>query len=615
MLRPTFLSFETAKRALSSSQLGLDTVGHNVSNVSTPGYTRQRIDQVSISSSGYKAKYASYSVQFPGQGSEVVAISQIRDPYLDKRYRTEAATAGELGVKNDGLQKLNTIFDEIKTTGSIAKLNEFLVQLDKLITTADSPEQATVLRNKAKDLALILNRNAVDIEYAVEQQRSEMQADLDVINTILEQIAMLNIKIKEDNFYNNPANELNDQRNLLIDQLSELIDIEIKHTPVKISSDLTISHLSIEIKNSGDLFQGIPPVKLLDSGDYVNLKMTVDNDGSVSVNLMDGMSGYPIKHPNSSGTDDITGYLYVGALKGHLDMLNGIGVYATQSGENSFMGFPYYQQALDEYTQHFANTLNDLNAVKVWNSVTGSYDSISKPLFCTNDTSSVITAKNLAVTKEWQTNAGYISTAKKNNALYTVNDSGIPRFTLKEDGSPVTAFASTDVVGIDADGYLLDSGGNRLTYTDASFNVHEAHIDDFHRAITTPTGPYVEGNLAPDEYLPGAAENDVLNAMKIALTSSHSFANGFHGTHQEFLVSYLADMGLGLQLNTSMLEASLTVLGGLADSRDGISAVNIDEEAVNMLTYQNYYNAAARYMTVLDEALGTVIQGMGVVGR
>ena len=67
--------------------------------------------------------------------------------------------------------------------------------------------------------------------------------------------------------------------------------------------------------------------------------------------------------------------------------------------------------------------------------------------------------------------------------------------------------------------------------------------------------------------------------------------------------------------NTNTLKTNVTVLNGIQNSRDSISGVSMDEEASNMMTYLSAYNAASRLLTALDEALNTLINGTGLVGR
>lgn len=798
MIRPTFLGFETAKRALTASQLGLDTVGHNISNINTAGYTRQRVDQVSISSSGYKTKYQAFGSFFPGQGSDVTGISQIRDPYLDRRYRAEATACGEYAAISNGLGDINAIFDEIMTTGSHAKMSEFLSALDKLLTNADSKEHATVLRTKAEQIIQVLNENSRHLDGVELQQQEELESVVGKVNLILEQIAMLNGKIKEDNFYGNPANELNDQRNLLIDQLSEYIAIDVKYTPFQVRENQFIQILSIEIKNSGytdpgDPSKNIPPTVLVDSTQYNGLKMTVEN-GETHIKLVEGVSGNEIKKKNAPDSD-ITSDFLQGGIKGYLDILNGQGVHA-KTGESSFRGIPYYRACLNDYAQQLARVMNEMNQLHVYDS-SGSVYTIDRPLFTTTDIPPSpdwrdITAANLQVSAEWGKNPRYIENSQKHNALYT--DSTGMLYTRDDDGNLVgTNIPYTSIVGVDKDGFLLiedpanplgnytntnggfnikvggkvydsttltppitsaglqfdstgallDSASNPVTVTlpdgstvtlnknnlqrlstnwvDRNGNATSVpedavNLTDLVRAVTersevenpyylpdyvdsttfsgngfrvkasdgnyydtsdstvvspqindtdvevvngklvysstttivgaTPgdevkvtvtTGGgtetitlsfnnlkkisntdariYEVGDPAPNELIPGESANDNLIALKLALTSPVTFDNGFRGTFQEYLVHFQSEMASDQESTDALLEANYTVLAGLANTRDSISAVSLDEEGINMMTFQNYYNAAARYMTVLDEALGTVIQNMGIVGR
>ena len=93
MLRPTFLGFETAKRGLAVSQKSLDIVGNNLSNIDTAGYTRQRLDTTSVAPSAYSTRVATSRVGLTGQGVDALGVSQMRDAFLDKRFRDEYSQA------------------------------------------------------------------------------------------------------------------------------------------------------------------------------------------------------------------------------------------------------------------------------------------------------------------------------------------------------------------------------------------------------------------------------------------------------------------------------------------------------------------------------------------
>ncbi|MCL1983141.1 MAG: flagellar basal body protein, partial [Clostridiales bacterium] len=92
MLRSTFYGFNIAFSGLMTAQKALDLTGNNISNVDTPGYTRQRLDLNSIPSANYQDRYAPYNNVAIGRGVNVTRVAQLRDPFLDARFRREAAS-------------------------------------------------------------------------------------------------------------------------------------------------------------------------------------------------------------------------------------------------------------------------------------------------------------------------------------------------------------------------------------------------------------------------------------------------------------------------------------------------------------------------------------------
>ena len=89
----------------------------------------------------------------------------------------------------------------------------------------------------------------------------------------------------------------------------------------------------------------------------------------------------------------------------------------------------------------------------------------------------------------------------------------------------------------------------------------------------------------------------------------------FTGTFQEYYTNMGAVLGLDVKATDSLLDNYTTVATSIANMRSNISSVSLDEEGINILQFQKSYNAAARVMTALDEAVGTIINNMGVVGR
>ena len=117
-----------------------------------------------------------------------------------------------------------------------------------------------------------------------------------------------------------------------------------------------------------------------------------------------------------------------------------------------------------------------------------------------------------------------------------------------------------------------------------------------------------------------SGDNTTIEKMIEALDSDVSFTDSttglkFTGTFAEYMTGVMAELSSDITLNEDYLDTSDTVLSSLQTSRDAVSGVSLDEEGINLIAFQKSYDAAARFMTVLDEIMEKLINGTGVVGR
>ncbi len=411
MAIPTFSSFQTAYRALQASQTNIDTAGHNIANIDTDGYTRQRVDLNSISNSGFVQKY-SLGLKQAGSGVEVGAIKQIRDPFLDARYRTQNTETQQYDTMLKGLSDLENIMDEIETgSGLQNELTNFLNQLQNLSKTPTNADIALVVRTAAQQISQMINVEANLLSQAKEQQVFDLKnvvVDTD-FNSIVKGIADLNSQIRKEQLYGNIPNELYDKRNMMLDELSGIANIKVTTSPEFIPSDAEVEGSGIVIENlTVSLYDPNTStyIGLVRNDSFNTLKVNYNGDkASISMNkgfTLDGADGYLEKTPDNLDYSDITKYISGGKIKAHLDLINGNGTYAdTSNNENSFKGVPYYTNALDTFAREFAGTFNELNKCG---------GPTEKPLFSPSDGSSEIKASNLAVSNEWMNDPAHITT-------------------------------------------------------------------------------------------------------------------------------------------------------------------------------------------------------------
>lgn len=531
MIRSTFAAFVTAYSGLQASQKALDVTGHNISNVDTAGYTRQRLDLLSVSSGGYTNRYAFAKSTEIGQGVNVSGVSQVRDPFLDVRFRRENAQLGETGMEHSVLTSIEDIMDEFIAAGGLSKgFDGLITQLQNLSKNTGNTEFDGIVRSSADLLCKLFNEYSNQINTVREQYEYEL-SDIDVprVNTILKNIAELNKNIRTDQVYGNPSLELQDQRNLLIDELSQYMKVDVKYSPIEISKGIFVDDVDIRLITDG------PPQQLTDlmhNMDYVAFSSATDpatHESSISITPWGG-----------GAAQDITDKITSGSFKGVLDMLNKSGPLDTPASDERGIG--YYTGMLDTLAAKFVDVMNAANSY-----LNPAYDPTDPssqqfltdhPLFENRNTGDAtgVTAANLSVAQGWLKSEYGVTNTK---VALTGNTSG----------------ANDNIL------YILSQFETKFSFT--------------------------------------APNGDAL----------------FTGTFQEFQGQLRNTLALDVNNKNSVSTNHMTVLSTIMDLKEGVSSVHLDEEGINLIRYQKSYNASARFMTTLDEALDKLINGTGIVGR
>ncbi|MGB9808680.1 MAG: flagellar hook-associated protein FlgK, partial [Caldanaerobacter sp.] len=220
----TFQGLEIAKTGLFVSQKALEVTGHNIANANTPGYTRQVVDMASIAPPTTFGMYDQWGKAI-GEGVKIVDIRQIRDQFLDNQYRRENKFLGEWETKAEVLSAIENILNEPSSSGITAVLNDFFNSLQEL---SKNPESLTVraeVRERAIALADTFNTVYQHLYDKLNELNSTIQSRIAEINSYAERISRLNGEIYRFELSGQIANDLRDQRNLLIDQLSKLVNI------------------------------------------------------------------------------------------------------------------------------------------------------------------------------------------------------------------------------------------------------------------------------------------------------------------------------------------------------------------------------------------------------
>ena len=382
-MRPTFLGFETQKRTLMIAQKNQDIVGNNISNINTPGYTRQRVDMYSMYVSGLgEPRWSSKSnmLSMQGQGVNAYGVSQIRDTYIDKRYRENVSLEAETDKKIDILGDIEDILDNFESDGLQYKTQEFWNALQKYSEEKpDSSEVATITVNAAVNLCRLLNDYSGQLKQVEDTYVNELNDNVEYVNKLLGEMQQLNVRIEKEKFHYAEGygpNELYDQMNLYIDELA------------------TYGEITFNQNSNGTFDVSMGGVKILDGIEQKNSRIFMkdyDQYGTAELYFENGQ--------------DVL--LTRGTLKAYQDMINGNGVYAA-GGQNSNYGIAYFKSAINIFARTVADTLNKAN---------GADEDPSRAMFTPSTDDALITAGNIQVSDSWREDPTMIGKVRHFNEM------------------------------------------------------------------------------------------------------------------------------------------------------------------------------------------------------
>ncbi|WP_325200119.1 FlgK family flagellar hook-associated protein [Oscillibacter sp.] len=311
----TFGSFTQARLAIYAAQTGITVTGNNISNINTEGYTRQRLNQVSLYTAGADRYYSAGDVR-TGQGALVKSLSQIRSPYLDIRYRTLNAQLGYADGRLEILDEIQQILDEVgagdesKGEGGHGVLGLELEKLGEafknLVDQTGHQEYDNTVRQVCKNLITLLNRYANKLEEVRENTESKLEQNIAEVNGYLTTIRSLNEEIRKNEIHGDPSLELRDERNRQIDKLSELIDINVTYSEEEIAGGLTVEKLTIRLGDANPDSQVFTDESLLIDGIYgaqIKLdKLPVENPDAAFDPTNEDTWPYLMEDPANPGT-------------------------------------------------------------------------------------------------------------------------------------------------------------------------------------------------------------------------------------------------------------------------------------------------------------------------
>ncbi|XQY91518.1 flagellar hook-associated protein FlgK [Metabacillus sp. HB246100] len=523
----TFFGLEIAKRGMFTQQSALSTTAHNIANANTPGYTRQRVNFVQTEAYPPVSKNSPVIPGQLGTGVEAGTVERVRESFLDVQYRNENNKVGYWENRANALEKMEEIMNEPSETGLSVTMDRFWQSLQDLALDPTNAGARSVVRERGIALAETFNYLSSSLTSVQSDLKNELNVSIKEINSLATQINNINKQISQIEPHGYIPNDLYDERDRLIDQLSTLTNIKVTYTP-----------------------SGGNPSKIAEGSVTIELLDELDNTTSLGT-LVDGIA----KTTNSMQV----GYHTTNGL------VENISIGANTIDIMNFNNTGKISSLIDSYGYTFDNTGTQVEQ--------GVYPEMLLKL----DTM----AYEFATRFNEEHQKGYNITDYKAGSKVKNIDFFTPLAGLVP-APPASPKGAAGLISISKD------------IEDSTDNIAAALLDS--------SGNITIGNSQ--------------NAINLANVKTSLFVIGTETTTlQNYFEGIIGGMAVDTQEAERLTINSQTLRDAVDTRRQSVSAVSLDEEMTNMIQFQHAYNASARMITLQDEVLDRIINGMGLSGR
>ena len=627
----TFFGLTIASSGLRAANAALNTTGNNISNVNTAGYSRQ---QVNTEAANALRVFATYGCA--GAGVETLSVERVRDLFYDHKYWDNETKLGEYDAKLYYCNMIQEYLKDDKTTGFKTLFDQIGVTLQEITKNASSTDTKAQFLGAAKALTDYFNNLYGDLQDLQSDVNDEIKIRADQINSIAQDIATVNKQINTIEMTGKMANELRDKRDSLIDELSTIVDVQTEELPlrdelgnetaahrymVKIAGGQTLvdmdeyrtlvcvartreekvnqsdvdglydvmwsNGLEFNLNNAsmGGELRGLVEMRDGNNGEYFNGQVT-------SVSYHKTLSTVTIKTDESylqsiskCTLSDTGGIINIGdqlfyykswMYKGNGEYtfivdneksdlpLTGDKVWKTASvgSEMNYQGVPYYMEQMNEWVREFAKKVNDIFKEG-------------------------ITAED---------------PPQKATILFTADY-------VRKEGQYTKKELDDSAANGENTGYYNLTAGNITLLDEVVENPNllgtRKDIDkDSGVGTKPPTGDGV------DE-IEGKEQCDQVWAVISMLGDVNQFS--FRGRDAGgFLECVLSDATLNTSNAETLYATYFSLETNIDNQRISISGVDEDEEAMNLVKYENAYTLASKMINVLTEIYDRLILQTGV---
>ena len=618
----TFLGLNTGLSGLNYFQTALNTTSHNVSNANTKGYSRQQ-----VSASASKALRMSQSYGMMGTGVTANSVERLRNNYYDSKYWNTTSKSAQYEIQRDDLSQLETYMNEMTGNAGYSEwLNRFS---DSLQDLSDNPSDYTArigFTNTVDSFTDMINELATNFQNSQKSINDEIELGVSEINSLAKQIYELSQQIITIELRGGSANDLRDQRGVCIDTLAEYVDVDVEERSIMFGTGLDAvesdaSAMSIRI--NGNI--------LVDEMGFHEL-MVVPREERVNQSDVDGLVDIAWKNADSTPGEKFQITRTTGKINGLINIRDG------NNGE-------IFKGSITSKTNSPASVTVELpKAINVYNLTVPAQGTITlngkeymydgwTAEYDEDDNLNNFTFQNMTMKDG---SGAEVAAEIPNTVVGTVaqlgeynSTKGIPYYQARLN-EMVRTFSEymnkLTTSGVDADGvdgldmftavdpygkdYVLKDtmlGTGTVSSTDSSYykltalnwELNSAWQESPAKVVVSYKEDIEQGNIE---------QRPIVDAITYGLTDVKMFQQG---SVSQYMQAVTTNLAVDISKMTAFSNNQDDIKYIISNQRLSISGVDSNEEASELVKFENLYNLASKVISVLNEVYDKLINDTG----
>ena len=608
----SFFGLTVAYSGLNAAQASINTTANNISNVQTKGYSKQTVNLTAATALRCYQRFGS-----TGLGVSVDSVTQVRDEYYDEKYWNNQCNLGLYEKKLYYMEQIQNYytdgtFSATSSAGFSTIYSKMFNALDTVKTNGGSSAARNEFISAAQELCTYFNSTAQQMQSLQSSINDEIKTTVDNVNSIAKKIALLNKQINIIEMESGHANELRDQRALLVDELSKIVPTTVSERQITNSNyeDQYTGATYYTVKINGQL--------LVDNYEYNELGCVAREE---QYNQTDIEGLYDIVWAETGATFDVTATNMSGELRAMFEIRDG------NNGENLTGRVTSSTSDSITISRPSITDIDQMNLPSsgvIWvNNTQYTYHSFT----CETDDEGNIETYTFQLNKPITADEQTKLSNKKLEIGESVNYMGIPYYMNQMSTflrSFCEAFNKIEQTGVDADGNPMGSlfvadhkaAGTEYDMTDAIEGVTFSSTSNNYYQLTAVNVTIADASLAdPDRFATqsstedGVDAYDLIEKLKDLQSKTELFRGGGGDT---FLQCIYADITVDTQESEIFTDNYTNISSTIDNQRMSVSGVDEDEEALDLIKFQNAYNLASKCISIMAEMYDQLILQTGV---